>query len=453
MAVYDRWHLRHPDPAKDKPCRCSRGKNKLYPSREHGQGARWQVRWTDETGKGCRANRPEKGGGKDETDPEVYAEALDAKVHADLAAGTYVDPSAGAVTFEEYARTIVASRTLDPSSREQMRRRLARHVYPVIGGQELRQLARRPSLVQGLVAHLSEHSGVSTVVVVMAHVGTVLSAAVDDGLIVRNPMRSSVVKVPSIPRRKVVPWTAVMVAGVRGELPAQMAAMVDAGAGLGLRQGEILALSPDDVDWVSGVVHVRRQIKVVKGRLVFALPKGGKERSVPLSPSVEASLRGHLKAHPAERVTLPWAEPGNADLLTVRLVFHRGGRPYHRDRDVNRVWRPALDRAGIVAAPMPGEKRVQAREHGMHALRHYFASVLLTEGEAIQAVSEWLGHHSPRVTLDIYAHVMPKSGHRMRGIIDRALSPGADTDARGMPDPAAVVAAPLVSESAALQEG
>jgi integrase len=186
---------------------------------------------------------------------------------------------------------------------------------------------------------------------------------------------------------------------------------------------------------------------------VFALPKGGKEREVPLSPSVEAALRAHLKAFPAERVSLPWAEPAAADVLVVRLVFHRSARPYHRDRHVNAVWRPALEAAGIVAAPLPGEKRKPAREHGMHALRHYFASVLLTEGEAIQAVSEWLGHHSPRVTLDIYTHVMPKSGLRMRGIIDRALSPGASTDARELPDPAALAAAPVVSESAALQAG
>ena len=452
MAVYDRWHLVHPDPDRDAPCKCSRGKNRLYPSREHGQGARWQVRWKDEAGKTQRANRAEKGGGDTETNPDVYAMALDAQIHAQLAAGTYVDPAAGAVAFREYAEGIVATRTLDPSSRVQMRQRLAAHVYPVIGGRELRQLARRPSLVQGLVAHLTEHCGPPTVVVTMKHVTTVFCAAVDDGLIAKNPMKSTVVKVPALPRREVVPWTAVMVAAVRAALPGGLAAMVDAGAGLGLRQGEILGLSPDDVDWVTGVVHVRRQVKLIRGVPVFALPKGGKTRDVPLSPAVEAALRSHMKEHPPATVALPWREHGGKP-VKVRLLWHRGTRPYNRDKQINPVWRLALEAAGIVAAPLPGEKRAPAREHGMHALRHYFASVLLTEGEAVHAVAEWMGHHSPKITLEIYAHCMPRSGLRMRGIIDRALSPSASTDAREVPDPAAAGPAVQVTAPGLPQDG
>ena len=48
MSVYDRWHKRHPGPG-DVPCQeHSRGKTKLYPTAEHLQGDRWQVRWRDE---------------------------------------------------------------------------------------------------------------------------------------------------------------------------------------------------------------------------------------------------------------------------------------------------------------------------------------------------------------------------------------------------------------------
>lgn len=450
MPVYDRWHLKHPDPDRDEPCKCSRSRTPLYPSREHGKGDRWQVRWTDETGKACRANRPRKGGGKDESNPDVFAEALDAKVHADLAADNYTHPSAGAVTFKEYAADVIASRTLDPDTRDRMRQRMERHVYPAIGDRELRVLARRPSVVQGLVARLGEKVGDGTVFVIMAHVGMVFSCAVADGLIGKNPMKSSVVTVPTPTRKRLVPWTAEMVAGVREQLPEGMRAMVDVGAGLGLRQGEILGLSPDDVDWVSEVVHIRRQVKIVRGRLVFALPKGGKVRDIPMPPSVQAALKAHQKARPAQAVTLPWREPDGEE-RKARLFFHRSGRALHRDQDVNKHWRPALERAGIVPAPLPGERRKPAREHGMHALRHYFASSLLTHGEAVHAVAEWMGHHSPKVTWDIYTHVMPKSGQRMRSIIDAALAPGGDADARKLPDPAPAEAAAEVSGSSSSQ--
>lgn len=437
MSVYDRWHLTHPDPERDTPCRCSRGKTRLYPSREHGQGDRWQVRWTDDKGKACRANRPRLGDAKGESDPDIYAMAYDAKIHADLNSDSYISPDAGAETFKSYAEDVIAARTLDPGTRYLMRRRLIRHVYPVIGDKELRVLARRPSLVQGLVSRMGEQIGASFVLVVMAHVGLVFTCAMADELIRKNPMKSPVVVLPSPHKKRVVPWTAHMVAAVRSELPAPMQAMVDVGAGLGLRQGEIFGLGPDDIDWVSGIARIERQVKIVGGQLVFALPKGGKTREVPLPASVQAALKTHMKAFPAESVALPWREPGAAEEHTARLFFHLGGRALHRTRDVNPPWRAALERAGIVAPPLPGEKRKPAREHGMHALRHYFASTLLTEGEAVHAVAEWMGHHSPSVTWDIYAHLMPKSQDRMRTIIDRALKvPGRRTNAREMPDPA-----------------
>ncbi len=45
----------------------------------------------------------------------------------------------------------------------------------------------------------------------------------------------------------------------------------------------------------------------------------------------------------------------------------------------------------------------------MHALRHFYASVLLDAGESIKAVSQYLGHSDPALTLRVYAHLMPSS--------------------------------------------
>jgi integrase len=44
----------------------------------------------------------------------------------------------------------------------------------------------------------------------------------------------------------------------------------------------------------------------------------------------------------------------------------------------------------------------------MHALRHFYASVLLDAGESIKAVSEYLGHSDPGFTLRTYTHLLPK---------------------------------------------
>jgi hypothetical protein len=58
----------------------------------------------------------------------------------------------------------------------------------------------------------------------------------------------------------------------------------------------------------------------------------------------------------------------------------------------------------------------------MHALRHFYASVLLDAGESIKALSEYLGHSDPGFTLRTYTHLLPTSGQRTRQAVDRALT-------------------------------
>ncbi|WP_442814003.1 tyrosine-type recombinase/integrase [Streptomyces sp. NBC_00151] len=79
-----------------------------------------------------------------------------------------------------------------------------------------------------------------------------------------------------------------------------------------------------------------------------------------------------------------------------------------RNRFDDREWRPALRAAGVETG----------RDNGMHALRHFYASVLLDAGESVKAVSEYLGHHDPGFTLRTYTHLMPSSGKRTRAAVD-----------------------------------
>ena len=226
----------------------------------------------------------------------------------------------------------------------------------------------------------------------MAALSAALNAAVTDGLISRNPC--SMVKPPKAPAARVQPWTGEQVAAVRQALPARYRALADPGAGLGLRQGEAFGLAVDDVDFLHRVVHVRRQVRILGTRMTFAPPKGGRERDVPLADSVALRLSAHIAAFPAVPVELPWKVPGGK-LVTARLVFtDPGGAALHRSSFNAVAWQPALRGAGV---PL-------ARENGMHALRHYFASALLANGVDIRALAAFLGHHDPGFTLRTYVN-------------------------------------------------
>jgi integrase len=54
----------------------------------------------------------------------------------------------------------------------------------------------------------------------------------------------------------------------------------------------------------------------------------------------------------------------------------------------------------------------------MHALRHYYASVLLAEGVSIRELAEYLGHSDPGFTLRTYIHMLPDSHERAINAID-----------------------------------
>jgi integrase len=101
-----------------------------------------------------------------------------------------------------------------------------------------------------------------------------MTAAVDDGLIPRNPCRAASVRTPKAEARRVVPWPGPRVAAVRAALAAGCRAMTDCGAGLGMRQGEVFGISPDDVDWLRKMVHVRRQVKIVGGEALVRAAEG-----------------------------------------------------------------------------------------------------------------------------------------------------------------------------------
>jgi hypothetical protein len=58
----------------------------------------------------------------------------------------------------------------------------------------------------------------------------------------------------------------------------------------------------------------------------------------------------------------------------------------------------------------------------MHALRHFYASVLIDAGESVKAVAEYLGHTDPGFTLRVYAHLFPSSDERARQAVDNVFA-------------------------------
>ena len=396
--LIDCWYRTEKDPD---------GKTRLVPRPQCGKGMRYRVRYLTPDGKEKSKSFPDK--------KKREAQAFLASVQADILKGSYVDPDAGRITFRRYTDGWLAAATTDELTRDRLEYEFRLHVYPAFGDQSLTSI--QPATIRAW-AHQLQQAGLAASYrrVLFNDVSMIFNAAVDDRKVVSNPFAVKTIRPPRYEPPKVVPWSTSQRAKFRTNVTARYRITVDVGAGCGLRQGEIFGLSPDDIDGSRPTLHVTRQVKIVRGKLIFAAPKGGKVRDVPLPASVAQRLTAHAKEFPPVEVSLPWGS-STGEPQTVRLYLTTpDGLPLQRPAFNAGVWKPAIRATGIE----------DHRRNGMHVLRHTYASVLLDAGESIKALSAYLGHADPGFTLRVYTHLLPTSEDRTRRAIDAAFATDAN---------------------------
>ncbi|MGH3840267.1 MAG: tyrosine-type recombinase/integrase [Pseudonocardiaceae bacterium] len=390
--IQDRWYKTLDDPATGKAVRV---KTALC-----GNGLRYKVRYLDPSGNEKSRMYPDK--------CKKQAEDFLLEVESSKREGKYVDPRAGRIKFRQQAENWIKGQSPDRATREVLRSRLDSQIYPHFGDLPINTI--KSATVRDWLGVLEDNKlSQNYKTVLFTTLSSIMDSAAEDRLITINPCKAKSIKRPTSPTSDIVVWPEDRLRTIQDGLSAQFRIVCAVGAGCGLRQGEILGLSLDDIDENGESLHVQRQIRVVDRTLVFALPKGGKKRRIPLSAGVLAATQAHQRAFPSTEVTLPWGEPGGK-LVTVRLlVTGDDGRLYTGDCFHKVVWQGAFRSAGV---------EYRKRADGMHALRHFYASTLLAQGVSIKELAEYLGHTDPGFTLRTYTHLVPSSFERARLAID-----------------------------------
>jgi len=248
--------------------------------RRSDRGNRWEVRYRDPEGK-QKARL---------FDRKVDAERFLTSVEHSMLIGGYVDPAAGKVTFQTFAeewRHIQVHRAGTAQSAEHQ---LRLHVYPAIGHRPM--AAIRPSEVQSLVQRLATELAPSTVEVIYGRVVAVFRAAVRDRIVTTSPCVD--IRKPAKPPASMLEvLSRDQVFALAEAMPERYRALVLAGAGTGLRPGELFGLTVDRVDFLRRSVRVDRQLARVRGKGVALAP-----------PKTPASYRRGCRSRP--RLPTSW---------------------------------------------------------------------------------------------------------------------------------------------------
>jgi integrase len=159
----------------------------------------------------------------------------------------------------------------------------------------------------------------------------------------------------------------------------------------GARQGELLGLKWGDLDLENKQLRIQRTY--TKGRFFNPKTKTS-NRAIDVSPMVISELKKWKLACP----------PSEMDLMFP----NEEGKPINYSNMVNRHFVPALKAAGIPIIRF-------------HDLRHTNASIRLDQGENVKYVQTQMGHSSPMVTLNVYAHLLEKRNQEAAHRLEEAI--------------------------------
>jgi len=302
------------------------------------------------------------------------------------------------IWFENYAKIKVR-----PSSHKTYKGYIENHIKPHIGKVPLNKLTTlqvqalyRKLLASGRVERTESQNkpkGLSPKTVRNIHqvISSAMEFAKRQKLISSNPTEACAL--PKVDHQEMKTLTAdQLTAFFREAKHSGVFEMYYLELATGLRRGELLGLKWEDIDLDNGIIHVKRQIARIDGKVVEApLKTKNSYRTLSIGTDAIGILRDQKEKVAGEYV-FPSPNGGPISPDSVLHMLHR-----------------VLDRAGL--------PRLR-----FHDLRHTFSTLALQNGVDIKTVSGMLGHYSAGFTLDTYAHVTTAAQKEAAKTMDNLLS-------------------------------
>jgi len=159
----------------------------------------------------------------------------------------------------------------------------------------------------------------------------------------------------------------------------------------GLRRAEVSALKPEDLDWVTPKIAVRRSWQMFDSvNRVMGPPKGKKTRDAPFDPVLQDAIKKL------------WEENGRHEFVFTLKKTTKSGKV--KINPIGPSWIKGrfplwLERAGI---------ELGGRDIVPHSSRHSLASLLEAKGVSLRYIQDLLGHSDLKTTKG-YLHSTEKT--------------------------------------------
>lgn len=326
------------------------------------------------------------------------------KIVSEMDSGTYAEPSKMKVSqwLDEWLTSYTMN--IKPATRSAYKEHIRVHIKPSLGDIPLKQLSTRD--IQQLYTNLLKERELSPKTVRNIHgvLHRTLEQAKLLGYIRVNPADAAVT--PRMEKKQVETLDAEdigkFLAAIRGtkyEYPLFVAVFT------GLRQGELLGLTWDCVDFEHGMLLINKQHNRVKGdtEFRFASLKNDKARVLTVADEVidVLKLQKHRQESWSAALGNGWENPDN-------LVFTTEFGRYINNKILYQNFKRIA-------------KKLGKPDLRFHDLRHTYAVNSLRAGDDIKTVQENLGHATASFTLSTYAHATPgmkrESAKRMTAFI------------------------------------
>lgn len=302
--------------------------------------------------------------------------------------GMYIEPNR--MSFGEWLNFWLKTykrKKLKPRTYDNYESQITFRIIPVLGHLPLKDITTFH--IQNFYNQLSD-SGLSTATIRKIHqiINSALDKAQEQQMIRNNPAKA--IELPSLEQKPVKAFT--LEEQARFFEAAKSYTYYEAfifAVSTGVREGELLALTWDDIDFEKGYVQVNKTLIFVKDR------ENKANSTYVLKAQDSTKTKAGVRRIPlTKRCLRMLRELKLRNIAKSQLVFPSKSGTYINPRNFLRCFDTICKKAGLEG-------------FNCHTLRHTFATRCFEKGISVKIVSRWLGHKKVQHTLDIYTHVMP----------------------------------------------